>query len=91
MDIQPIKTEAEPRAALAEIAGLMHIEHDCPEGDPLDILATLAGVYERRHFPIEGSGPSWDVCGVIEYGQDHGWACRAVGDPIAPGLSPQAV
>ena len=30
---------------------------DTPEGDRLDILATLAEAYEARHFPFELADP----------------------------------
>lgn len=55
MDIKPIRTNDDYRGALKEISTLMETDPDLgtPEGDRLDILATLAQVYEQRHFPMD--------------------------------------
>ena len=57
MNIFPIKTEADYQAALAEIETLMDAEMNTPEGDKLDILATLIESYEAKYFPIEAPNP----------------------------------
>jgi HTH-type transcriptional regulator/antitoxin HigA len=57
MDIHPIRTELDYHAALDEVSGLMDAEAGTPEGDRLDILATLIEVYEARHFPIGAPDP----------------------------------
>lgn len=57
MDIQPIKTEADHARTLARIGELMSVEPDTPEADELDILATLVGAYEQKHFPIDLADP----------------------------------
>lgn len=57
MDIQPIRTEADHEAALVRIAELMLAESGTPEGDELDVLATLVEAYEQKHFPIEAADP----------------------------------
>ncbi len=57
MDITPIKTDADYRAALAGIEALMNAEPDTPDGDRLDVLATLVEAYEARHFPIAAPDP----------------------------------
>jgi HTH-type transcriptional regulator/antitoxin HigA len=57
MEIRPVKTEADYRAALDEASGLMDAAADTPEGDRLDLLATLIEHYEARHFPIEAPDP----------------------------------
>ena len=41
MDIAPIKTERDCRNALKEIERLMTARRNTPEGDRLDVLATL--------------------------------------------------
>ena len=41
MDIRPIKTDADYRAALNDIENLMMAEPDTVEGEKLDILVTL--------------------------------------------------
>ena len=55
MDIQPIHTERDYKAALREISRLMTAdpELDTAEGGRLDILTTLVQAYEARHFPVE--------------------------------------
>ena len=57
MEIKPIKTAADHAAALQEIDGLMSAELGTPEGDRLDVLATLVEVYEAKHFPMELPNP----------------------------------
>ena len=46
MEISPIKTRADHRRALKEIEGLMAAGKGTPEGDRLDMLATLVEAYE---------------------------------------------
>ena len=53
MDITPIRTKAHHKAALKTIESLMGAKANTPEGDRLDILATLVEAYERAHFPME--------------------------------------
>ena len=53
MDIKPIKTKANYRAALKAIESLMLAKANTPEGDRLDVLATLVEAYERAHFPMD--------------------------------------
>jgi len=57
MDIKPIRTEADYRAALKEIERLFDAASGTPEGDRLDILTTLVQAYEETHFAIPLPGP----------------------------------
>ena len=57
MNIKPIRTEADYRAALKEIDSLMDAELDSPEGERLDVLTTLVEAYEARHYPMELPDP----------------------------------
>lgn len=57
MEIKPIKTAADHAAALQEIDGLMSAELGTPEGDRLDVLATLVAAFEAIHFPMERPSP----------------------------------
>ncbi|MDG4548956.1 MAG: transcriptional regulator [Candidatus Contendobacter sp.] len=57
MDIKPIRTEEDYRVTLEEIQRLMDAEPDTPEGDRLDVLATLAEAWEAKHYPIEEPDP----------------------------------
>ena len=53
MDIKPIRTKADYRAALEDVESLMAAKANTPEGDRLDVLATLIEAYERAHFPMD--------------------------------------
>jgi HTH-type transcriptional regulator / antitoxin HigA len=57
LELQPIRNEADYRAALDEIERLFDVEPDTPEFDRLDILTTLVEAYEQRHYPIEAPDP----------------------------------
>jgi HTH-type transcriptional regulator/antitoxin HigA len=60
MDIKPIKTEADHRAALAEISRLMDLPEEAlpdADGDRLEVLAVLVEDYERQHHPIAPVDP----------------------------------
>jgi HTH-type transcriptional regulator / antitoxin HigA len=53
MDIKPIRTKTDYRDALKQIESLMTAKANSPEGDRLDVLATLVEAYERTHFPMD--------------------------------------
>lgn len=57
MNIKPIKTDADYRAALKDIESLMMSKPDSPEGDKLDVLVTLVEAYEAKHFPLDLPDP----------------------------------
>lgn len=57
MDIKPIKTESDYEAALAEIERLFSAAPGTPEGDRLDVLATLVERYEDEVWPTEAPDP----------------------------------
>jgi len=57
MDIKPIKTDADYRAALKEIETLMMAAPDTPEGEKLDVLVTLVEAYESKHYPLDLPDP----------------------------------
>jgi HTH-type transcriptional regulator/antitoxin HigA len=57
MNIKPIKTDADYRAALKEIETLMMATPDTPKGEKLDVLVTLVEAYEYRHFPLDLPDP----------------------------------
>jgi len=57
MDIKPIKTDADYRAALNEIESLMMAGPDTPEGEKLDVMVTLIEAYEAKHFPMDLPDP----------------------------------
>ena len=53
MNITPIRTKADHKAALKTIESLMDAKANTPEGDRLDVLVTLVEAYERAHFPMD--------------------------------------
>jgi HTH-type transcriptional regulator/antitoxin HigA len=57
VNIQPIKTDQDYRAALRDIESLMSAELNSKEGERLDILVTLIEAYERQHFPLDLPDP----------------------------------
>jgi HTH-type transcriptional regulator/antitoxin HigA len=57
MDIRPLKTEKDYRAALSEIESLMSASLGSPEGERLDVMATLVEAYERNHYPMDLPSP----------------------------------
>lgn len=56
-DIRPIRTDEDHLAAMREIEALWGAEPGTPEGDKLDVLATLVDAYEREHFPVDPLEP----------------------------------
>ncbi len=69
MDVRPIRTEADHQAALAEAATLMEARKDTPEGDRLDVLATLIEAYEAAHIPIAAPDPIGAILFMMEQKQ----------------------
>ena len=57
MQIRPIRTEADHDSAVARIAELIAAKPDTPEGEELDILATLVDAYEAKHHPVDKADP----------------------------------
>ena len=66
MRIKPVKTEADYEAALGEIERLMDARPGTPNGDRLDVLATLVEDYERKRWPIDPPDPVTSVRFCIE-------------------------
>jgi HTH-type transcriptional regulator / antitoxin HigA len=56
-ELRPVRNEADYEAALAEVELLWGAALGTPEGDRLDILATLIDVYEAKHYPIDPPDP----------------------------------
>lgn len=59
MNIRPIRTEADYKAALREVSPLIDLDPhpDTPEGERLDVLVTLIQAYEAKHYPIPAPDP----------------------------------
>ena len=56
-DVKPIRSEADHQAALAEVEALWGAPIGTPEGDRLDVLATLIDAYEAKHHPMDPPDP----------------------------------
>ncbi|MGO9016965.1 MAG: helix-turn-helix domain-containing protein [Syntrophobacteraceae bacterium] len=52
MDVRPIKTENDYKAALEEVEHLFNAVPDSPEGDRLEVLTTLIEAYEEKYYSI---------------------------------------
>ena len=52
MELKPIKTEVEYRAALAEIERLFDVPEGTAEADKLEVLVLLVENYEATHYPM---------------------------------------
>jgi len=55
MDIHPIRTDEDHRAALSAIEACWGAAEGTPEGDKLDVLVALVDSYEARRWPIESN------------------------------------
>jgi len=56
-EIRPIRSKADYRKALAEVGRLWGAKRGTPEGDRLDVLATLIDAYEAEHYPMDPPDP----------------------------------
>jgi HTH-type transcriptional regulator/antitoxin HigA len=56
-DIKPIRSEQDYAEAIAEVKRLWDSPLGTPEGDRLDVLATLIEVYEAKEFQIDVPDP----------------------------------
>ncbi|MET0970043.1 MAG: helix-turn-helix domain-containing protein [Tardiphaga sp.] len=56
-DLKPIRSEADHAAALAEVERLWGAKISTPDGDRLDVLATLIEAFEARAYPMDPPDP----------------------------------
>jgi HTH-type transcriptional regulator / antitoxin HigA len=70
MDIRPIRTDADHRAALAEIEACWGAPEGSEKGDRLDVLLALVDLYEARRWPME-TGKRFDPVDVLHYAIDE--------------------
>jgi len=56
-NLKPIRSKGDYEVAMAEIERLWGARSGTPEGDRLDILATLVDAYENEHYPIDPPDP----------------------------------
>jgi HTH-type transcriptional regulator/antitoxin HigA len=57
MEIRPIRNDVDHEAALREIERLWNASAGSPEGDKLEVLATLVDTYESARWPAGDSDP----------------------------------
>ncbi len=56
-ELRPIRNEEDYQAALVDLERLWGARNGTPEGDRLDVLATLIDAYEAQHFPMDAPDP----------------------------------
>ena len=56
-ELRPIRTTADHKRALALVERLWGAKSGTPDGDRLDILATLIDAYEAEHYPMDPPDP----------------------------------
>ena len=70
MEVRPIKTEEDYRAALRLVETLMDAAPGSPEEDCLEVWGTLVRVYEAKHYPMPPPDPieailyQMEKCGI---------------------------
>ena len=57
MEIKPVVSKADHRAALKEIESLMSARPGTSDGDRLDVLVTLVEAWEKKRYPMELPDP----------------------------------
>ena len=66
MEIRPIRTDDEYRAALQEVQHFWGAEPGSAEGDYVEVLATLVEAYEAKHHPIRSPDPIAAIAFMME-------------------------
>ncbi|MGL4238599.1 helix-turn-helix domain-containing protein [Tabrizicola sp.] len=56
-DVKPIRSEADYDAAMEAVAALWGAASGTPDGDRLDVLATLIDAYEAKHHAMDAPDP----------------------------------
>ena len=69
MEVRAIRSEVDYRAALASVSELVDLDPapDTPEGERLEVIATLVQAYEAQHYPIAPPDP----IGAIKFRMDQ--------------------
>jgi HTH-type transcriptional regulator/antitoxin HigA len=80
MDIRPIRNATDYDIVLRRIEHLWGAAEGTPEGDELDVLATLAEAYERETYPIDFPDPIEAIKFRLEQaGEDYGALIGVIG------------
>src|SRR5271169_1951120 len=70
MEIRPIRTDKDHRAALAEIEACWGAAEGTEAGDRLDVLLALVDIYEAKRWPIDGN-ENFDPIDVLHFALDE--------------------
>jgi HTH-type transcriptional regulator / antitoxin HigA len=70
MEIRPIRTDEDHRAALAVIEACWGAPEGTEEGDKLDVLLALVDIYEAKRWPIE-IDETFDPIDVLQFAIDE--------------------
>jgi HTH-type transcriptional regulator / antitoxin HigA len=70
MDIRPIRTDRDHKAALAEIEACWGAPEGSEEGDRLDVLLALVEIYEAKRWPT-ATAKRFDPIDVLNYAIDE--------------------
>jgi HTH-type transcriptional regulator/antitoxin HigA len=70
MEVRPIRTDKDHRAALAEIEACWGAPEGTDAGERLDVLLALVDIYEAKRWPIE-VGVRFDPVDVLNFAIDE--------------------
>jgi HTH-type transcriptional regulator / antitoxin HigA len=70
MDIRPIRTDEDHRAALEEIEACWGAAEGTEVGDKLEVLAALVELYEAKRWPVD-TAESFDPIDVLRYAMEE--------------------
>lgn len=69
MEIKPIHSDEDYEEALKRLSSLMHAKRGTEEGDELEIISAVIGIYEKKHFPLEDD--LTDPIDMLEFSMDQ--------------------
>jgi HTH-type transcriptional regulator/antitoxin HigA len=81
MDIRPIRTDDDLRAAMHRLEAVYQAEEGTPEADEMEILVTLIEAYENKRYPI---GPADPVEAIRFRVEQQGLTARDLEAHIGP-------
>ena len=96
MEVRPIRTEKDHKAALAEIEACWGAPEGSEKGDRLDVLLALAEIYEAKRWPVK-TVTRFDPIDVLNYAIDdsgtprQNWASYCTPDRVHRKFSPGGV
>ena len=57
MNIRPIRSDDDLRAAFEQLERVFQAQEGTPEADEMEVLVTLIEAYEHKHFPMGPADP----------------------------------